>query len=60
MAEGAAIQAGDLLATIVFASLPQEQVFAPTGCAGVIESTNRRIRYDELDDWAIWLLSLAR
>jgi hypothetical protein len=60
IANGVTVKQGDLLATIVFASSPQVPIHAPPGCDGVVDVTNRRIPYDELDDWGVWLLSLER
>jgi hypothetical protein len=55
---GAVIEEGDLLATIKWTSSPEQELLAPVGCEGTVESTNRQIAYEELGDWGIWLLSL--
>jgi hypothetical protein len=57
--EGARIDAGKLLAHIIWARPPAERLRAPEGCEGRIEWLNTRIAYEVMHRRSIILLRLA-
>lgn len=57
---GAHIQTNEILFTIVWEFSADQDVKAPAGCNGIVQRTNRRISYDELDEQSQWLLELER
>ena len=59
MGRGAAVAAGDEIATLTWNDGSQEPTKAPGGCNGVIARLNRAIPLDDLERhpavWALWL-----
>ena len=58
---GAQVNPGDKLADLTWSDGNEEVLAAPSRCKGVVDVTNRRIAYEELDKYpSQWALRLTQ